>query len=72
MKVKNQAMLITYADSLGKNLDDLKFVLKEDIKDVVGGIHLLPFFLQQAIGGFHQSNTTKLILFLEIGKIFKN
>ncbi len=24
MKIKNQAMLITYSDSLGKNLKDLK------------------------------------------------
>ena len=44
MKIKNQAMLITYSDSLGKNLKDLKNVLEGPLKDVVGGIHILPFF----------------------------
>lgn len=35
MKIKNQAMLITYSDSLGKNLKDLKNVLEGPLKDVV-------------------------------------
>lgn len=39
-------MLITYPDSLGKNLKELNKVLHEDLKDAVGGIHLLPFFHQ--------------------------
>ncbi len=29
MKIKNQAMLITYSDSLGKNLKDLKKFLRD-------------------------------------------
>ena len=37
-------MLITYPDSLGKNLKEVNEVLHEDLKGAVGGIHLLPFF----------------------------
>ena len=32
MQVKNEAMLITYADSLGNNLKDLKTVLEKHMK----------------------------------------
>ena len=44
MKIKNEAMLITYCDSLGNNLKDLNKVLDKHLNGVVGGIHLLPFF----------------------------
>lgn len=54
MKIKNQAMLITYSDSLGKNLKDLKNVLEGPLKDVVGGIHILPFFPSQVTVGLRQ------------------
>ena len=43
MQVKNEAMLITYADSLGNNLKDLKTVLEKHMKGVIGGVHILPF-----------------------------
>ena len=44
MSVKNKAMLITYPDSLGKNIKELTEVLEQDFGDAVGGVHLLPFF----------------------------
>ena len=44
MKIKNEAMLITYPDSLGNNLQDLEHVLDTHLKGVVGGVHILPFF----------------------------
>lgn len=60
MKVKNQAMLITYSDSLGKNLKDLKQVLEGPLKDVVGGVHILPFFPSSGDRGFAPMDYTKV------------
>lgn len=60
MKVKNQAMLITYLDSLGKNLKDLKRVLEGPLKDVVGGVHILPFFPSSGDRGFAPMDYTKV------------
>ncbi|CAM11556.1 Sucrose phosphorylase (Glucosyltransferase-A) [Candidatus Phytoplasma australiense] len=57
MKIKNKVMLITYPDSLGKNISDLIKVLKEDIgNDVIGGVHLLPFFPSTSDRGFAPSD----------------
>ncbi|MGL5434578.1 MAG: sucrose phosphorylase [Lachnospiraceae bacterium] len=52
MAVKNEIMLITYADSLGKNLKELDYVLQNLLEEVVGGIHILPFFPSSADRGF--------------------
>ncbi len=52
MAVENKIMLITYADSLGKNLKELKEVLKEHYAKAVGGVHILPFFPSSADRGF--------------------
>ena len=52
MAVENKIMLITYADSLGKNLKELKEVLKEHFAKAVGGVHILPFFPSSADRGF--------------------
>ena len=60
MKVKNQAMLITYSDSLGKNLKDLKQVLEGPLKDVVGGVHILPFFPSSGDRGFAPMDYSKV------------
>ncbi|KXT77684.1 sucrose phosphorylase [Streptococcus sp. DD13] len=60
MKIKNQAMLITYADSLGKNLKDLKQVLEGPLKDTVGGVHILPFFPSSGDRGFAPMDYTKV------------
>ena len=52
MPIKNKVMLITYPDSLGKNLQELSEVLENDLKGAVGGIHLLPFFPSTGDRGF--------------------
>lgn len=62
MKIKNQAMLITYSDSLGKNLKDLKKVLEGPLKDTVGGVHILPFFSSSGDRGFAPMDYTKVDL----------
>lgn len=51
-KIENKIMLITYADSMGNNLKDLKTVLKDHIGDAIGGVHLLPFFPSSGDRGF--------------------
>ncbi len=45
-------MLITYADSLGKNLKELSALLDDELNEVVGGVHILPFFPSSADRGF--------------------
>lgn len=52
MKLENKIMLITYADSMGKNLKELKTVLDRHYKKAVGGVHILPFFPSSADRGF--------------------
>lgn len=52
MRFNNSIMLISYADSLGKNLGELADILKEDFKGAVGGLHILPFFPSSADRGF--------------------
>lgn len=51
-KVSNQIMLITYPDSLGKNLKDLDYVLSEYLQGAVYGVHILPFFPSSGDRGF--------------------
>lgn len=51
-QVTNKIMLITYADSLGKNLAELTEVLKNHVGEAVGGLHILPFFPSSADRGF--------------------
>lgn len=58
MKLKNEVMLITYAGSLGKNMNELSQVLDKHLKGVVGGIHLLPFFPSTGDRGFAPSDYT--------------
>jgi len=52
LATKNEIMLITYADSMGKNLKDLKEVLDKHFQEAVGGVHILPFFPSSADRGF--------------------
>lgn len=49
---RNAIMLITYADSLGRNLKELGAVLDQYLEGVVGGVHILPFFPSSADRGF--------------------
>ncbi|MDH6365313.1 sucrose phosphorylase [Enterococcus sp. PF1-24] len=58
MQIKNQVMLITYADSLGKDLQELHQVLSMYLENVIGGIHLLPFFPSTGDRGFAPSDYT--------------
>lgn len=51
-KLSNQIMLITYGDSLGKNFQELRRVLRDCVGEAVGGIHLLPFFPSSGDRGF--------------------
>ena len=52
MKITNKIMLITYADSLGKDLSELRDILKAHFKDAIGGVHILPFFPSSSDRGF--------------------
>ena len=58
MQIKNEAMLITYSDSLGKNMKDLKFVLETYFKELIGGVDLFPFFPSTGDRGFAPSDYT--------------
>ena len=60
MKLKNEAMLITYPDSLGHNIKDLEEVVDRDFKGAIGGIHLLPFFPSAGDRGFSPMDYRKV------------
>ncbi|NNL81057.1 MAG: sucrose phosphorylase [Flavobacteriaceae bacterium] len=43
--MKNKVQLITYVDRLGcKTLKDLKLLMRNQLKDLFGGVHILPFY----------------------------
>ena len=50
--MKNGIQLITYPDSLGTNLKDLKRALEGPLKDCLTGVHILPFFPSSGDRGF--------------------
>ncbi|MDY0828506.1 sucrose phosphorylase [Microbacterium sp. BG28] len=50
--VVNQAMLITYADSMGGDLPALQLILDAHFAGAFGGIHILPFFPSSGDRGF--------------------
>ncbi|MGT2910629.1 sucrose phosphorylase [Streptococcus cameli] len=52
MPISNKTMLITYSDSLGKNLKELDENLTKYFGEAVGGVHLLPFFPSTGDRGF--------------------
>lgn len=60
MKLENKIMLITYANSMGKNLKELHTVLNKHYKDAVGGVHILPFFPSSADRGFAPTRYDKV------------
>jgi sucrose phosphorylase len=45
-------MLITYANSMGKNISELQYVLDHYINGAVAGVHILPFFPSSSDRGF--------------------
>lgn len=48
--MRNKIMLITYADSFGKNLKELKEMVDTYFKREIGSIHILPFFPHRETG----------------------
>jgi len=50
--MKNKIHIITYADSLGENLNELDLVLEKYFRDIVGGVHILPFYPSSGDRGF--------------------
>ena len=50
--MKNQTILITYPDSLGNNLKDLKAALDRHFAGAIAGVHILPLFPSSADRGF--------------------
>ncbi|QTN26654.1 sucrose phosphorylase [Rhodoferax sp. AJA081-3] len=61
--MKNQVQLITYVDRLGGgNLQQLTQLLDGPLKDVFGGVHLLPFFdaIDGADAGFDPTDHTQV------------
>ena len=51
-KLENKCLLITYSDSMGKNLNELGELLEAYFKKAVGGVHILPFFPSSGDRGF--------------------
>lgn len=58
--MKNKIMLITYADSFGKNLKELKEMVDAHFKREIGSIHILPFFPSSGDRGFAPMDYTKV------------
>ncbi len=52
MPVRNSCQLITYPDSLGDNLSDLRRILSEYLPGLFGGVHILPFYPSSGDRGF--------------------
>ncbi len=48
----NKTMLITYPNSLGRDIKELSEVVDKYLKDVIGGIHILPFYPSSGDRGF--------------------
>lgn len=51
-RLENKCMLITYSDSMGKDLKELVRVLDQYFSKAVGGVHVLPFFPSSGDRGF--------------------
>lgn len=59
-KPENRIFLITYPDSLGKNIPELHQILEKYFKSALGGVHLLPFFPSSGDRGFAPSDYRKI------------
>ena len=42
-KIENKIMLITYPDSMSKNLKELDKILEKHFQGVIGGLHIFRF-----------------------------
>lgn len=54
--MKNKIMLITYADSFGRNLKEMKGAIDRYFKREIGSIHILPFYPSSGDRGFAPIN----------------
>jgi sucrose phosphorylase len=52
MTMQNRIQIISYPDSLGKNLQELHYVLRRYFAEAAGGVHILPFYPSSADRGF--------------------
>lgn len=52
MQQQNQIMLLTYCNSLGRNIGELHHILGRYFEGAIGGIHLLPFYPSSGDRGF--------------------
>lgn len=52
INLANKIQIISYPDSLGKNLQELHYVLKRYVPRAAGGVHILPFYPSSADRGF--------------------
>jgi len=59
-KPVNRIFLITYPDSLGRNIPELRQILKKYFKKALGGVHLLPFFPSSGDRGFAPTDYRKI------------
>jgi len=50
--LRNQVQLITYPDSLGGTLRDVREVINTHLRGAIGGVHVLPFYPSSADRGF--------------------
>ncbi|MCF2949608.1 sucrose phosphorylase [Paraglaciecola aquimarina] len=63
MSLNNKVQLITYVDRLGSgNLEDMNKVLNNQLKDLFGGVHCLPFYypIDGSDAGFDPIDHTKV------------
>lgn len=51
-KIENKIMLITYGNTLGKDLKHLDYILMEYFDGLFGGLHILPFYPSSGDRGF--------------------
>ena len=58
--VTNSVQLITYADSLGGDLQALDTVLNQPFRGLFGGVHLLPFYPSSGDRGFAPVDYTQV------------
>lgn len=66
--MKNKIMLITYADSFGKNLKEMKGVIDRYFRREIHSIHILPFFRHPGTGALRRSITGRWMKPLEPGR----
>lgn len=59
-KLDNKIMLITYSDSMGRDLKDLERIVSKYFSDAVAGIHILPFFPSSGDRGFAPLDYSKV------------